>query len=101
MFKSQTAEQSNGKPFDRTAKELKMRTLRLHFCQNAFSLNKAKHNYFKNLFDSILVTLDGTKCSCIQGRQIVYFQTKNPNVGIFLVSLEWKMLVYSLAVRNI
>jgi hypothetical protein len=35
-----------------------------------------------------------------QGCQMVYFQTKNPNLGIFWRVLEWKRLVYSLAVWN-
>jgi hypothetical protein len=29
-----------------------------------------------------------------QGCQMVYFKTKNPNLGIFWSALEWKMLVY-------
>jgi hypothetical protein len=28
-----------------------------------------------------------------QGCQIIYFQTKNPNLGKFWMALEWKMLV--------
>jgi hypothetical protein len=29
-----------------------------------------------------------------QGCQMVSFQTKNPNLGIFWETLEWKMLLY-------
>jgi hypothetical protein len=30
----------------------------------------------------------------LQGCNMVYFQTKNPNLGKFWRALEWKMLVY-------
>jgi hypothetical protein len=30
-----------------------------------------------------------------------YFHTKNPNLGIFGRALEWKLLVYFMAVLNI
>jgi hypothetical protein len=33
-----------------------------------------------------------------QGCQMVYFQTKNPNLGTFWRALEWKMLVYFMAI---
>jgi hypothetical protein len=36
-----------------------------------------------------------------QSCQMVCFQTKNPNLGKFLRVLEWKMLVYFMAIRNI
>jgi hypothetical protein len=36
-----------------------------------------------------------------QGCQMVYFQTKNPNLGKFWRSLEWKMLVYFKVIWNI
>jgi hypothetical protein len=36
-----------------------------------------------------------------QGCQIVYFQTKNPNLGKFVRALEWKMLVYFMPIWNI
>jgi hypothetical protein len=36
-----------------------------------------------------------------QGCQMVYFQTKNPNLGKFLMALEWKMLVYFMTIWNI
>jgi hypothetical protein len=36
-----------------------------------------------------------------QGCQMVYFQTKNPNLGKFCRALEWKMSVYFLAIGNI
>jgi hypothetical protein len=36
-----------------------------------------------------------------QGCQMVYFQNKNPNLGKFWRALEWKRLLYYLAVWNI
>jgi hypothetical protein len=36
-----------------------------------------------------------------QGCQMVYFQTKNPNLGKFWRALEWKMLVYFMVIWNI
>jgi hypothetical protein len=36
-----------------------------------------------------------------QGCQMVYFQTKNPNLGKFWRALEWKMLVYFMTIWNI
>jgi hypothetical protein len=40
--------------------------------------------------------------SCLpQGCQMVYFQTKNPNLGKFCSTLKWKMLVYFMTVWNI
>jgi hypothetical protein len=36
-----------------------------------------------------------------QGCQMVYFQTKNPNLGNFWTALDWKMLVYFIAIWNI
>jgi hypothetical protein len=35
------------------------------------------------------------------GCQMVYFQTKNPNLGKFLRALDWKMLTYFMAIWNI
>jgi hypothetical protein len=32
----------------------------------------------------------------MQGCQMVYFQTKNPNLGKFLRALDWKMFIYFL-----
>jgi hypothetical protein len=31
---------------------------------------------------------------------MVYFQTKNPNMGKFWRALEWKMLVYFMTIWN-
>jgi hypothetical protein len=41
--------------------------------------------------------------SSTQGCQMAYFETKNPNLGhwIFWRSLEWKMLVYFMTIKNI
>jgi hypothetical protein len=36
-----------------------------------------------------------------QGCQMVYFQTKNPNLGKFWRALDWKMLIYFMAIWNI
>jgi hypothetical protein len=36
-----------------------------------------------------------------QGCQMVYFQTKNPNLGKFWSALDWKMLKYFMANCNI
>jgi hypothetical protein len=33
-----------------------------------------------------------------QGCQMVYFQTKNPNLGKFWRTLDWKMLTYFMAI---
>jgi hypothetical protein len=32
---------------------------------------------------------------------MVYFQTKNPNLGKFWRGLEWKMLAYTISILNI
>jgi hypothetical protein len=36
-----------------------------------------------------------------QGCQMVYFYTKNPNLGKFWMCLQWKMLVYFMAIWSI
>jgi hypothetical protein len=36
-----------------------------------------------------------------QGCQMVYFRTKNPNFGIFWRVLQWKLLVYFMAIWSI
>jgi hypothetical protein len=36
-----------------------------------------------------------------QGCQMVYFQTKNPDLGKFWRGLDWKMLFYFMAIWNI
>jgi hypothetical protein len=36
-----------------------------------------------------------------QGCQMVFFQTKNPNLGKFWRALEWKKLVYSMSIWTI
>jgi hypothetical protein len=36
-----------------------------------------------------------------QGCQMVYFQTKNPNLGKFLSALDWKVSIYFMAIWNI
>jgi hypothetical protein len=42
-----------------------------------------------------------TFCHFGQGCQIVYFQTENPNLSVFLRISECKMLVYFMAIKNI
>jgi hypothetical protein len=37
----------------------------------------------------------------IQGCQMVYFQTKNTNLGKIWGALEWKMLLYLMTIWNI
>jgi hypothetical protein len=37
----------------------------------------------------------------VQGCQMVSFQTKNPNLGKFWRALDWKMLIYFMALWNI
>jgi hypothetical protein len=37
----------------------------------------------------------------MQGCQMVSFQTKNPNLGKFWKALDWKMLIYLMAIWNI
>jgi hypothetical protein len=39
-----------------------------------------------------------TNCENEQGCQMVYFQTKNTNLGKFWTALEWKRLVCSMAI---
>jgi hypothetical protein len=36
-----------------------------------------------------------------QGCQMVYFQTKKPNLGTFWRALEWKMFLYFVIIWNI
>jgi hypothetical protein len=37
----------------------------------------------------------------LQGCQMVYFQTKNPDLGKFKRTLDWKMLIYFMVIWNI
>jgi hypothetical protein len=39
--------------------------------------------------------------TALQGCQMVYFQTKNPNLGQFRRALEWKMLTHFMAIWKI
>jgi hypothetical protein len=41
------------------------------------------------------------KSAPVQGCQMVCFQTKNPNLGKFWRTLDWKMLIYFMDNRNI
>jgi hypothetical protein len=42
-----------------------------------------------------------SKKSLEQGCQMIYFQTNNPTLDKFSRALEWKRLVYSIAIWNI
>jgi hypothetical protein len=44
---------------------------------------------------------EGQPRSQTQGRQMVYFQTKNPNLGKFWRVLQWKMLAYFMVIWSI
>jgi hypothetical protein len=52
----------------------------------------------KRLGTASLICLGKKPLSCNaasqQGCQRVYFKTKNPNLGVFWIAMEWKMLVY-------
>jgi hypothetical protein len=47
---------------------------------------------------SLLYKIRATLNILHHGCQVVYFQTKNPNLGKFWTALEWKMLVYFTAI---
>jgi hypothetical protein len=42
-----------------------------------------------------------TSVYAYQGCQMVSFQIKNPNLGKFWRALDWKMLIYCMALWNI
>jgi hypothetical protein len=46
-------------------------------------------------------SVDSTDAGMYQGCQMVYFQTKNPNLDIFWRAAECKMLVYFMTIWNI
>jgi hypothetical protein len=43
----------------------------------------------------------GFQSGAVQGCQMVFFKTKNPNLGKFWRALEWKKLVNYMAIWNI
>jgi hypothetical protein len=47
------------------------------------------------------LNLEKTLTHAMQGCQMVYFQTKNPNLGKFWRALEWKMIIYYMIIWNI
>jgi hypothetical protein len=49
----------------------------------------------------IAITNIGAKSDLQQGCQMVYFQTKNPNLGKIWTAVEWKKLLYFMTVWNI
>jgi hypothetical protein len=68
----------------------------------------ASHCVFKNLecYRSVFASfyLEAKKCFSsflTQGCQMVYFHTKNPNLGIFRRALDWNFLMYVMAIWNI
>jgi hypothetical protein len=53
----------------------------------------------KNVGEFWRLRLFGTGCR--QGCQMIYFQTRNPNLGKFWRFLQWKMLVYFMDIWSI
>jgi hypothetical protein len=48
---------------------------------------------------STFIAVEKFECQeCLQGCQMVYFQTKNPNLGNYWSALDWNTLVYFTAV---
>jgi hypothetical protein len=64
---------------------------------------KSDESLFTHSRESASSQLTGMKANSrsSQGCQMVYFQTKNPTLGKFLRALDWKMLKYLMAIRNI
>jgi hypothetical protein len=60
---------------------------------NKLSIVNQQRLFFKKNFK---ITISFSK-----GCQIVYFRTKNPNLGTFWRALELKMLIYFMIVENI
>jgi hypothetical protein len=60
-----------------------------------------EHIKKKRNIPSVQLGKYGMHLTSHQGCQMVYFQTKNPNLGKFWSVLQWKMLVDFVAVRSI
>jgi hypothetical protein len=50
---------------------------------------------------SLAKSLEKSRALGLQGCQMAYFQTKNPNLGKLWRALQWKMLVYFMAIWSI
>jgi hypothetical protein len=51
---------------------------------------------------TLLLTFDSAGLRhCVQGCQMAFYQTKNPTLGKFWRVLQWKMLVYYLAIWSL
>jgi hypothetical protein len=60
--------------------------------------------FFKKNCPNLTIAPSGHSAWCphlYQGCQMVYFQTKNPNLCKFWWVLQWMMSVYSMAMRSI
>jgi hypothetical protein len=68
-----------------------------------FLIKNRKANACLEIFDekSHPLTVNTRCASSDQGCQMVYFKTKNYNLGKFWRTLEWKMLKYVMAIWNI
>jgi hypothetical protein len=53
------------------------------------------------VFSKIVLTSQRLQCRRDQDCQMVYFQTKNPNLGKFLRTLEWELLLYFMRIWNV
>jgi hypothetical protein len=58
-------------------------------------------NFFNKLRIKLLRPSFNPRKSTTQCCQMGYFQTKNPNVGLFWRALDWKILIYFIAIGNI
>jgi hypothetical protein len=54
-----------------------------------------------SLFHFLVLTNFILEGVCKQGCKMVYFQTQNPNFGNFFSVLQWKVLVYFMAIWSI
>jgi hypothetical protein len=98
-------------PFGHCALHCLVLISRRSYEKRGFSSMKSVHcrPFMKNCFIILIISL--TPCrerSCSefnsfrrarhQGCQMVYFKTKNPNLGKFWRVLEWERLVYTMAI---
>jgi hypothetical protein len=54
-----------------------------------------------NVTQNLLLFSPAAFVAWMQGCQMVSFQTKNPKLGKFWGALDWKMLIYFMAIWNI
>jgi hypothetical protein len=67
-------------------------------------LHKAFQELFgrrKKVVKKSVPSFGAKKCTQAQGCQMAYFQNKNPSLGKFWRFLQWKMLVYYMAIWSI